>query len=87
MGWAGGRYGPQGKGFDPLRLRDETKTAARETQKNAAPPRIICGSTPPFPGLGLFPGALLSCNFRHINENVKDKSNKNLQTHYLLKFP
>ena len=74
-------------------LRDETKTAVRETKKNAAPPPIICESNPPRPRpvLGLFPGALLSCNFRHINENVKylceDKSNKKLQTHYLFKSP
>ena len=71
-------------------MRDETKTAVRETRKNAAPPPIICESNP-HPELGLFPGALLSCNFRHINENVKylceDKSNKKLQTHYLFKSP
>lgn len=75
-------------------MRDETKTAVRETRKNAAPPPIICESNPPpppHPVLGLFPGALLSCNFRHINENVKclceDKSNKKLQSHYLFKSP
>ena len=74
-------------------LRDETKTAVRETKKNAAPPPIIYESNPPPPRpvLGLFQGALLSCNFRHINENVKclceDKSNKKLQTHYLFKSP
>ena len=94
VGWGGGgggRYEPQGKGFEPLRLRDETKTAARETKKHAAHPPIICGSIPPPPGVGLSPGALLSRNFRHIKEIVKclckDKSNKKSQTDYLFKFP
>ena len=72
-------------------LRDETKTAVRETKKNAAPPPIICESAPPpRPVFGLFPGALLSCNFCHINENVKclceDKSNKKLQTHLFVQI-
>ena len=30
-------------------LRNETKTAVRETKKNAAPPPIICESNPPPP--------------------------------------